>query len=136
MQPPPGIACWAADGGDRLDRLEARIIGPEDTPYVNGVFKLEISVPEQYPIQPPNVRFVTKIYHPNIDGEGRICLDLLKLPPKVLFDANFIIISRLCPLFSQGSWKPNLNISALLNSILVLLREPNPSKKMKGAGRI
>ena len=83
LQPPPGIACWAAEGGDRLDRLEARIIGPEDTPYVNGVFKLEISVPEQYPIQPPNVRFVTKIYHPNIDGEGRICLDLLKLPPKV-----------------------------------------------------
>ena len=75
--------------------MEARIIGPEDTPYVNGVFKLEISVPEQYPIQPPNVRFVTKIYHPNIDGEGRICLDLLKLPPKVflvLLDANFIMI--------------------------------------------
>ena len=105
MQPPPGIACWAADGGDRLDRLEARIIGPEDTPYVNGVFKLEISVPEQYPIQPPNVRFVTKIYHPNIDGEGRICLDLLKLPPKVvlvLFDANFIIYQSLMPSFLPG----------------------------------
>ena len=91
FQPPPGIACWAAEGGDRLDRLEARIIGPEDTPYMSGVFKLEISVPEQYPIQPPNVRFVTKIYHPNIDGEGRICLDLLKLPPKVILQFSIYL---------------------------------------------
>ena len=82
LQPPPGIACWSAGDGDRLDRLEARIIGPEDTPYAGGVFKLDVAVPEEYPIQPPSVRFVTRVYHPNIDADGRICLDLLKLPPK------------------------------------------------------
>ena len=53
------------------------------------------------------VLFITKIYHPNIDTSGRICLDLLKMPP-------------------QGSWKPNLNISLILKSIGLLLAEPNP----------
>lgn len=37
----------------------------------------------RYPFEPPSVRFVTPIFHPNIDTSGRICLDTLKMPPKV-----------------------------------------------------
>ncbi|XP_009068751.1 PREDICTED: ubiquitin-conjugating enzyme E2 T, partial [Acanthisitta chloris] len=87
--------------------LRAQIIGGADTPYEKGVFNLEIIVPERYPFEPPKIRFLTPIYHPNIDSAGRICLDVLKLPPK-------------------GAWRPSLNISTLLTSIQLLMAEPNP----------
>ena len=54
------------------------IHGPEQSPYEGGVFKLELFLPDDYPMTPPKIRFLTKIYHPNIDRLGRICLDVLK----------------------------------------------------------
>ncbi|OWK50448.1 Ubiquitin-conjugating enzyme E2 T, partial [Lonchura striata] len=103
-EPPPGITCWQ---NGRLDDLRAQILGGVDTPYEKGIFNLEIIVPERYPFEPPKIRFLTPIYHPNIDSAGRICLDVLKLPPK-------------------GAWRPSLNISTLLTSIQLLMAEPNP----------
>ena len=45
---------------------------------IGGVFKLELFLPEEYPMVAPKIRFLTKIYHPNIDKLGRICMDTLK----------------------------------------------------------
>ncbi|KAJ8370374.1 hypothetical protein SKAU_G00104020 [Synaphobranchus kaupii] len=104
-EPPPGISCWQSEG--QIDDLRAQILGGVSTPYEGGLFSLEIKVPERYPFEPPKMRFLTPIYHPNIDNAGRICLDALKLPPK-------------------GAWKPSLNISTVLSSIQVLMAEPNP----------
>ncbi|XP_043285918.1 ubiquitin-conjugating enzyme E2-22 kDa isoform X1 [Venturia canescens] len=64
---------------DSFTELRGEIAGPPDTPYENGIFVLEIKVPETYPFNPPKVRFITKIWHPNISSvTGAICLDILK----------------------------------------------------------
>ncbi|XP_041860469.1 ubiquitin-conjugating enzyme E2 T [Melanotaenia boesemani] len=104
-EPPPGITCWQTE--ERIDELRAQIVGGTGTPYEGGLFSLEVNIPERYPFEPPKIRFLTPIYHPNIDNSGRICHDALKLPPK-------------------GAWKPSLNISTVLTSIQLLMSEPNP----------
>ncbi|CAA6667286.1 unnamed protein product [Spirodela intermedia] len=109
--PPPGVSLLPnSDDGcstSSLSNIEARIKGPEGTVYDKGIFHVRVQIPERYPFQPPNVTFVTPVYHPNIDNGGRICLDILNLPPK-------------------GAWQPSLNISTVLTSIVILLSEPNP----------
>lgn len=53
--------------------------GPADTPYQKGAFSIEITLHDQYPVSPPKVRFLTKIFHPNINWEtGEVCIDILK----------------------------------------------------------
>merc|ERR1711918_124944 len=79
------------------------IAGPTTSPYENGIFKLELFLPEEYPTSAPKVRFLTKIYHPNIDKLGRICLDILK-----------------------DKWSQALQIRTVLLSIQALLSAPNP----------
>ncbi len=102
--PPHGVGAWAK--GDSLTVLEAQLTGPRDTPYEGGTFLLEVIVPDRYPFEPPKIRFLTPVYHPNIDSGGRICLDTLKMPPR-------------------GSWKPSLNIVTTLATIRLLLANAN-----------
>ncbi|XP_074588682.1 uncharacterized protein LOC141844545 [Curcuma longa] len=110
--PPPGVSFPSLSDNQNQSSLslltiEACIEGPEETVYSKGIFIVKIQIPERYPFHPPNVTFVTPIYHPNIDNGGRICLDILNLPPK-------------------GAWQPSMNISTVLTSIRLLLSEPNP----------
>lgn len=82
---------------------QAKIIGPEGSPYAGGIFFLNIHFPEDYPFRPPRCYFTTKIYHPNINTNGSMCLDML-----------------------MDSWYPALTISKVLLSISALLGDVNP----------
>ena len=99
----PVCNCDARPDDDTLMEWSSTIIGPIDTPYENGVFKLKMKFSSSYPFKSPQVRFITKIFHPNIDSAGGICLDILK-----------------------EKWSPILGIEKILLSICSLLGEPNP----------
>ena len=81
----------------------ATIMGPSDSPYAGGVFFVDIRFPHDYPFKPPKLTFTTKIYHPNINSNGSICLDILK-----------------------DQWSPALTISKVLLSLVSLLTDANP----------
>lgn len=94
--------------GDLLS-WEAVITGPEDTPWEGGLFRLTLHFSESYPLHPPEVRFVTPVFHPNVYVDGRVCLSIL-----------------------QTFWSPSLSVQSVLLSLQSLLSDPNPSSSANG----
>lgn len=70
------------------------IIGPADTPFEDGTFRLVMQFEEQYPNKPPIVKFISKMFHPNVYATGELCLDIL-----------------------QNRWSPTYDVAAVLTSI-------------------
>lgn len=89
--------------GEDIFHWKAQIHGPEDSPYKDGVFVLNINFPFDYPLKPPKCSFDTKVYHPNIGSNGEICLDILK-----------------------KEWKPIESIRNVLQNIYFLFLTPDP----------
>ncbi|KAF2587686.1 hypothetical protein F2Q70_00037600 [Brassica cretica] len=103
LQKDPPSNCSAGPVAEDMFHWQATIMGPPDSPYAGGVFLVSIHFPPDYPFKPPKVSFKTRVYHPNINSNGSICLDILK-----------------------EQWSPALTISKVLLSICSLLTDPNP----------
>lgn len=97
------IPHWNVEGS--FSHLRVSIAGPPGTPYNGGLFMLDIQTFDRYPFSPPKVRFATKIYHPNVNDTGMICLSILV----------------------PGTWKPSFNLLSVLEAIKQLMAEPNGS---------
>ncbi|KAM9882245.1 ubiquitin conjugating enzyme [Verticillium dahliae] len=124
-EPVPGIS--AVPHEDNLRYFDVEIHGPTQSPYEGGIFKLELFLPDDYPMTPPKIRFLTKIFHPNVDKLGRICLDVLKsMPtsPPLLPAREPNHLLTLSP--RKDNWSPALQIRTILLSIQALLGAPNP----------
>jgi len=86
---------------------EGLCMGPPESPYEEGAFFLDIQFPQDYPFSPPKVTFMTPIYHPNINSEGLINLDIL-----------------------GSHWSPAFKIGKVLGEIISLLSHPNPDNAL------
>ena len=99
----PPSNCSAGPVDNNLYHWHSTIMGPNESPFEGGVYFLDIKFPADYPFKPPKIMFTTKIFHPNINSEGGICLDILK-----------------------DQWTPALTLAKVLLSICSLLTDPNP----------
>jgi ubiquitin-conjugating enzyme E2 D len=86
---------------DRLDDFVGFFDGPQSSPYEDGIFYVRFKIPDNYPFQPPICKMLTKVYHPNVDAGGRICVDIL-----------------------YDQYSPALECSSILVSLAVMLGNP------------
>ncbi|KAJ7344174.1 hypothetical protein JRQ81_000124 [Phrynocephalus forsythii] len=85
------------------------LLVPDDPPYNQGAFKVEISFPCEYPLKPPKVTFKTKIYHPNVDELGKVCL----------------------PIISEANWAPCTKADQVIQALILLVNKPEPDYPLR-----
>ncbi|KAL6090986.1 hypothetical protein STEG23_021109 [Scotinomys teguina] len=85
------------------------LIVPDSPLYAKGAFRSEINFPAEYPFKPPKITFKTKIYHPNIDEKGQVCLRII----------------------SAENWNPATKTDQVIQSLIALLNDPQPEHSLR-----
>ncbi|XP_019402703.1 PREDICTED: ubiquitin/ISG15-conjugating enzyme E2 L6, partial [Crocodylus porosus] len=85
------------------------LLVPDSPPYNKGAFRIEISFPPEYPFKPPKITFKTKIYHPNVDEKGQVCL----------------------PIISAENWKPATKTDQVIQALISLVNKPEPDHPLR-----
>ncbi|GFQ94426.1 ubiquitin-conjugating enzyme E2 L3 [Trichonephila clavata] len=85
------------------------LIVPDSVPYNKGAFRIEINFPAEYPFKPPKITFKTKIYHPNIDEKGQVCLAII----------------------SSENWKPATKADQVIQALVALVNDPEPHHPLR-----
>ncbi|KAK6428634.1 Ubiquitin-conjugating enzyme E2 1 [Oleoguttula sp. CCFEE 5521] len=104
ITPPNQTSSTTTPHFDDLTHFHGHFLGPPDTPYERGNYSVDITLAPEYPFKPPRMKFITKIWHPNVSSQtGAICLDTL-----------------------GTAWSPVLTLKSALISLQSLLSSPEP----------
>ncbi|XP_006993104.3 ubiquitin-conjugating enzyme E2 L3 isoform X2 [Peromyscus maniculatus bairdii] len=101
-------AFWGSSS-TRPKMAASRRLMKDNPPYDKGAFRIEINFPAEYPFKPPKITFKTKIYHPNIDEKGQVCL----------------------PVISAENWKPATKTDQVIQSLIALVNDPQPEHPLR-----
>jgi len=86
------------------------LLVPDAPPFSKGAFKIDIQFPAEYPFKPPKISFKTRIYHPNVDEKGQVCL----------------------PIVAAENWKPATKTDQVIQALVALINEPEPEHPLRG----
>ncbi|XP_050837781.1 ubiquitin-conjugating enzyme E2 G1 isoform X2 [Serinus canaria] len=112
--PVEGFSAGLIDDND-LYRWEVLIIGPPDTLYEGGVFKAHLTFPKDYPLRPPKMKFITEIWHPNVDKNGDVCISILHEPGEDKYGYEK----------PEERWLPIHTVETIMISVISMLADPN-----------
>ncbi|XP_075247949.1 putative ubiquitin-conjugating enzyme E2 7 isoform X2 [Convolutriloba macropyga] len=101
--------------GDNILEWNVMIMGPPDTLYEGGFFRATLSFPEEYPQRPPKMKFISKMWHPNIAKNGSVCISILHEPG----DDNWGYET------ADERWKPVHSVTTIIMSVISMLSEGN-----------
>lgn len=114
-RPVEGFSAGLVDDNN-LYEWEVIIIGPADTLYEGGIFKARLTFPEDFPLNPPKMRFITQMWHPNIYADGSVCISILHPPGEDQYGFED----------SGERWLPVHTVESILLSVISLLSSDRP----------
>lgn len=112
-EPVDGVSIGIND--DNIYKWDVTLMGPKDSPYEGGIFKCKMEFPDNFPLYPPKFIFDTKIYHPNVYDDGKVCISILHPPGDDKWGYEK----------AEERWRPVHSVNSIILSIISLLSAPN-----------
>eukprot|EP00045_Choanoeca_perplexa_P017540 m.256364 g.256364 ORF g.256364 m.256364 type:complete len:232 (-) comp17564_c0_seq2:1380-2075(-) len=114
-EPLDGVSVEVEDGN--LFSWRVTMFGPPDSILTGGCFRARLKFPQDYPFSPPDLSFLTPLYHPNIYADGRVCISILHPPGEDEMSGER----------PEERWNPTQTVKTIILSVISLLNEPNIS---------
>ena len=109
------VSVGLTDDSDVYD-WEVMIMGPDGTLYEGGFFKANLKFPKDFPNMPPEMKFTSEMWHPNVYEDGKVCISILHPPGEDAMNAQESAEER---------WRPILGVEQILISVISMLSDPN-----------
>jgi len=115
-RPVEGFSAGLVDE-DNILEWEVIIMGPPDTLYEGGILKTRLTFPQEFPLMPPKLKFMTQMWHPNIYADGTLCISILHDPGEDQYGYED----------AGERWLPVHTVESILVSVISLLSSDKPN---------